>query len=72
MVIEGLTGLASGNGGIIVEDNAKEQLALFKFGLISPILNGQVYAKDYLAKIAAQKHDVPGDYLSQTRTLYLL
>jgi len=43
-----------------VEDSGKEQLALFKFGLISPILNGQVDVKDYLAKIAAQKHEVPG------------
>lgn len=59
-----------------MEDNAKEQLALFKFGLISPILNGQVYAKDYLAKIAAQKHDVPGygirEYAPKTISQWVL
>lgn len=41
-------------------DNDREQIALFRFSLISPILNGQVKnRKDYLAKITAKKHNVP-------------
>lgn len=59
-----------------MEDNVREQLALFKFGLISPILNSQVKTKDYLAEIAAQKHDVPGygvrEYTSKTIRQWVL
>lgn len=41
-------------------DNDREQIALFRFGLISPILNGQVTnQKEYLANVTAKKHDVP-------------
>lgn len=41
-------------------DNDREKIALFRFGLISPIINGQVTnQKEYLAKVAAKKHDVP-------------
>src|SRR6056297_3848369 len=41
-------------------DNDREQIALFRFSLISPILNGQVEKQSkYLAKIAAKKHNVP-------------
>src|SRR6056297_646528 len=41
-------------------DNDREQIALFRFSLISPILNGQVEKQSkYLAKVAAKKHNVP-------------
>jgi transposase InsO family protein len=41
-------------------DNDREQIALFRFRLISPVLNGQVKNQtEYLAKVAAKKHDVP-------------
>ncbi len=41
-------------------DNDREQIALFRFSLISPILNGQIEKQtEYLAKVAAQKHNVP-------------
>jgi len=38
----------------------REQIALFRYGLISPLLNGQVSsAQEYLAEICAKAHDVP-------------
>ena len=41
-------------------DNDREQIALFRFRLISPILNSQVKNQsEYLAKAAAKKHKVP-------------
>ncbi|SES71556.1 DDE-type integrase/transposase/recombinase [Anaerobranca gottschalkii] len=41
-------------------ENDREQIALFRYGLIAPILNGQVEKqKDYLAKISAITHQVP-------------
>ncbi|MCC3146020.1 DDE-type integrase/transposase/recombinase [Halanaerobium sp. Z-7514] len=41
-------------------DNDREQIALFRFSLISPILNRQVKKQnEYLAKVAAKKHNVP-------------
>jgi transposase len=41
-------------------DNDREQIALFRFSLISPILNRQVENQNqYLAEIATQKHNVP-------------
>lgn len=41
-------------------DNDREKIALFRFGLISPILNGQVInQKEYLAEITAKVHNVP-------------
>lgn len=43
-----------------MNDNDREQIALFRFRLISPILNGQIKnQKEYLAKVTAKKHDVP-------------
>ncbi|MCK8824812.1 helix-turn-helix domain-containing protein [Fuchsiella alkaliacetigena] len=41
-------------------DNDREQIALFRFRLISPILNGQVENQsEYLATVSAKKYDVP-------------
>ena len=41
-------------------DNDREKIALFRFGLISPILNGQVVnQKEYLAEITAKPYNVP-------------
>lgn len=41
-------------------DNDREEIALFRFSLISPILNRQVENQSqYLAEIATQKHNVP-------------
>lgn len=38
----------------------REQIALFRYGLISPLLNGQISsAQEYLAEICAKTHDVP-------------
>lgn len=41
-------------------ENDREKIALFRYGLISPILNGQVKKqKEYLQKEAAKVHEVP-------------
>jgi len=41
-------------------DNDREQIALFRYGLIAPILNGQAKSQqDYLAEICGQVHQVP-------------
>jgi putative transposase len=38
----------------------RESIALFRYGLIAPLLNGQVESrKDYLAEICSQIHQVP-------------
>ena len=43
-----------------MDEQLREQVALFRYGLIVPILNGQVLSpKDYLAEITAKKHQVP-------------
>jgi transposase InsO family protein len=36
-----------------------EQVALFRYGLIAPLLNGQVNKADYLAEICGKVHEVP-------------
>lgn len=41
-------------------DNDREKIALFRFAIISPILNGQVRNQnDYLSEITAKTHNVP-------------
>ena len=41
-------------------DNDREKIALFRFAIISPILNGQVQnQKEYLEEITAKTHNVP-------------
>lgn len=41
-------------------ENDREKIALFRYGLISPILNGQVKnQKEYLEKEATKTHNVP-------------
>ena len=41
-------------------ENDREKIALFRYGLISPILNGQIKnQKEYLEKEAARVHNVP-------------
>jgi len=57
-------------------DNDREQIALFRFSLISPILNGQVENQSkYFAKVAAKKHNVPyygvKDYSPKTISLWV-
>ncbi|WP_227764567.1 Mu transposase C-terminal domain-containing protein [Zhaonella formicivorans] len=43
-----------------MDEKEREAVALFRYGLIAPILNGQVTSqKDYLAQIASHPHDVP-------------
>lgn len=42
-----------------MNEKEREQVALFRYGLISPILNGQVDQKVYLTDIGAKIHSVP-------------
>ncbi len=40
-------------------ENDREQVALFRYGLIAPLLNGQYNTNEYLSKICATPFDVP-------------
>ena len=43
-----------------MEEKDREQVALFRFGLLAPVLLGQAASqKEYLAEVAAKKHQVP-------------
>ena len=43
-----------------MQEKDRENIALFRYGLIAPILNGQVDSqKEYLEKVCAQIHQVP-------------
>lgn len=55
----------------------RESIALFRYGLIAPILNGQVNSqKDYLAEICSQVHQVPyygpKEFTPKTLSVWLL
>lgn len=43
-----------------MQEKERESIALFRYGLIAPLLNQQVESKkDYLAEICSQVHQVP-------------
>lgn len=43
-----------------MQEKDRENIALFRYGLIAPLLNGQVESRrDYLAEICSQVHQVP-------------
>lgn len=43
-----------------MQEKDREKVALFRYGLIAPILNGQVAnQKEYLAEVAGKVHQVP-------------
>jgi putative transposase len=42
-----------------MDEGMREKIALFRYGLIAPLLNGQVDRAVYLAGVSAKKHDVP-------------
>jgi len=43
-----------------VEEKGRENIALFRYGLIAPILNSQVSSqKEYLAEVTSKVHQVP-------------
>jgi hypothetical protein len=49
-----------------VEEKEREQVALFRYGLIAPILQGAVQVRaTYIAQVAARMHEVPGQGLTQ-------
>lgn len=43
-----------------MDEKTREKIALFRFGLISPVINGQIKKqKEYFAQMAAKIHNVP-------------
>ncbi|WP_019536219.1 IS481 family transposase [Paenibacillus ginsengihumi] len=42
-----------------MDEAIREKIALFRYGLIAPLLNEQVDRGDYLAEVSTKKHDVP-------------
>lgn len=40
-------------------EKEREQVALFRYGLIAPLLNGQVDPKNYLDELAGKVHSIP-------------
>lgn len=42
-----------------MDEKMRESIALFRYGLISPLLNEQVDKKTYLAEVSAKTHEVP-------------
>lgn len=60
-----------------MEEKERERVALFRYGLIAPILNGQVVSqKEYLEKVTVKKHQVPyygeKEYTAKTLSCWLL
>ena len=44
----------------MVDEKVRESIALFRYGLIAPIINGQIsFQKTYLEEVAGKKHQVP-------------
>lgn len=42
-----------------MKEKEREQVALFRYGLIAPLLNGQVNTKEYLEEIEGKIHSIP-------------
>jgi transposase InsO family protein len=42
-----------------LDEQTREKIALFRFGLIAPLVNGQVKVKDYLTEMGSKVHLVP-------------
>lgn len=43
-----------------MDEKTRKEIALFRFGIIAPVLNGNVTAqKKYFRQIAQKEHDVP-------------
>ncbi|WP_373233417.1 helix-turn-helix domain-containing protein, partial [Cohnella sp.] len=42
-----------------MDEMLREKIALFRYGLLATLLNGQVDRATYLAEVSGKKHDVP-------------
>ena len=42
-----------------MNETSREQIALFRYGLIAPLLNGNVDRKNYLTEMSSKQHDIP-------------
>jgi len=58
-----------------MDEQIRESVALFRYGLIAPLLNGHVDREEYLARVSSEKHQVPhyGEkyYTAKTITSWL-
>jgi putative transposase len=54
-----------------MDENTREKVALFRYGLIAPLLNEQVEAKTYLTEVTVKVHDMPyyGERKIATKTV---
>src|SRR5690554_801080 len=60
-----------------MDEKTREKIALFRFGIISPVLNGQIENQsEYFSKVAAKTHNVPHygpkEYIPKTFSRWLL
>lgn len=59
-----------------MDEQMKERIALFRYGLIAPLFNDQVEPNSYLAEMSAKQHDVPfygiREYTPKTIKAWLL
>ncbi|MGZ8884698.1 MAG: DDE-type integrase/transposase/recombinase [Halobacteriota archaeon] len=42
-----------------MNETTREQIALFRYGLIAPLLNGNAERKSYINEITSKQHDIP-------------
>lgn len=54
-----------------MDEKMRESIALFRYGLIAPLLNSQVDRQTYLAEVSAKKHAVPyyGEKMFAAKTI---
>ncbi len=52
-----------------MDESMRHDIALFRYGLIAPLVNGQVEPKAYLKEVSERVHHVPhqGDKMFPTR-----
>lgn len=42
-----------------MNEKTREEIALFRYGMIAPLLNGQMDPKEYLEKLKGKIHQIP-------------
>ncbi|BBW96026.1 hypothetical protein GsuE55_08590 [Geobacillus subterraneus] len=54
-----------------MDESMRHDIALFRYGLIAPLVNGQVEPKAYLNEVGGRVHSIPhqGDKLIATKTI---
>ncbi|MGG2953515.1 IS481 family transposase, partial [Geobacillus stearothermophilus] len=54
-----------------MDESMRHDIALFRYGLIAPLVNGQVEPKAYLNEVGGRVHSIPhqGDKLIAAKTI---